>query len=72
MKSQSIRNVNPKTKNIKKSACIQYYLKVRGFSLSDIARDLEITPQAVWNVVTGLSNSRRVDEWLKNHIDLNF
>lgn len=72
MKSQAIQNVNTKNKNIKKSAYIQYALKVNGFSLTDIARDLKITPQAVWRVVAGLSNSSRVEEWLNQHIEVNY
>ena len=70
MKPQFIKNVNTNNKSVKKSAYIQYNLKVNGFSLSDIARDLCISPQAVWRVVSGLSTSKRVNEWIKLKIGI--
>ena len=44
---------------------LKYLLEKKGYSLTDIARQLDITPQTVFRVVRGLQASRRV----KSHIE---
>lgn len=39
---------------------IKYLLEKDGVNLSDIARGLDVTPQAVWNVIWGCSSSRKI------------
>ncbi len=39
---------------------IKYLLEKKGYSLSDVGRELEVTPQAVWQVIWGLDASQRI------------
>ena len=44
---------------------IQYYLKKKGFNLTDVARQLNVAPQNVYQVIYGKNVSKRVI----NHIE---
>jgi len=39
---------------------IKYLLEKKGFNLSDVARQLNVTPQNVFSVIYGLCTSQRV------------
>ena len=39
---------------------LKYLLEKKGFSLSDVAKQLEVTPQTIFHVVMGLKSSQRV------------
>ena len=46
-------------------ADVKYLLEKKGYRLTDVARQLDITPQAVFYVVRGYMTSKRV----KRHIE---
>lgn len=70
MTSYAIKKRNKTKRNIKQVARIKYELGVRGLKMVDIAKDLNITQQAVQRAVYGLSTVTRVDEWLDENIGL--
>lgn len=39
---------------------IKYLLERRGYSLSDVARQLGVTPQNIWMIIWGCGTSQRV------------
>jgi hypothetical protein len=43
-----------------------------GENMSDWARELDVTPQAIYRVVDGLSNSRRVREFIESRLNVSF
>ena len=44
---------------------IKCLLGKRGYSLSDVGRELGVTPQAVWNVAWGLSVSQMIATYIE-------
>ena len=46
---------------------IKVWMLKKGIRQMDIARDLNIYPQMVWQVLHGISKNRRVVEWLQQH-----
>ena len=58
------------SKKPKRAAYIKYKLAMKGYKIVDIARDLNITDNAVTLSLYGLSKITRVDEWLKEHIGI--
>ncbi len=44
---------------------IKYLLEKKGYSLSDVARDLRVTPQAVQKIIWGDGTSQRVIEYIE-------
>lgn len=59
-----------KKRNVTEIAFIQYQLKKNGYTQREIAKDLGITPMAVWRSINGLSKITRVDEWLRDNLGL--
>ena len=72
MTAQVMRKGNKVKRNIKRAARIKFELKLRGLKFVDIAEDLDITPQAVWNSVYGVNRVTRVDLWLERNIGHDF
>jgi DNA-directed RNA polymerase specialized sigma subunit len=72
MTSQHDKKVNRKQRNVTKSAYIQYRLKLKGMNLKAIAEELNISLVAVSRAVSDLSKIKRVDEWLKNNLELEY
>ena len=49
---------------------IKYLLEKKGYSLSDVARDLEISPQAVWNYAWGFGSSQKIASHIERLLDM--
>ena len=49
---------------------LQYLLKKKGFSLSDVARQIEVTPQIIFHVVNGIKKSQRVIQYIEKLLGL--
>lgn len=64
MTPHMVKKRNSNIRNVKRAAFIKYKLSCNGFRMGDIAEDLNITPQAVYRSINGLSKITRVDEWL--------
>ena len=45
---------------------IKYLLEKKGYSLSDVAIELDVTPQTVYHVIWGIQSSKRVLDHIKN------
>ena len=50
-----------------KTTEIKVWMLKKGIRQMDIARDLGVTPQTVWQVLHGRCKSRRVTKWLLEH-----
>ena len=50
-----------------KTLDIKVWMLKKGIRQMDIARDLNISPQMVWQVLHDVSKSKRVIEWLQRH-----
>ena len=61
---------NIKQKNVIKCAFIQYQLKLRGLTQAQIAKELNISSQAVNRALLGQSKISRVDEWIEENLGL--
>ena len=61
---------NIKQKNVIKGAFIQYQLKLRGLTQAQIAKELNISSQAVHRALLGQSKISRVDEWIEENLGL--
>jgi transcriptional regulator with XRE-family HTH domain len=48
---------------------LKYLLEKKGYSLSDVARDLDVTPQAVHMVVWGVIASQRIVSYIEKLLD---
>lgn len=51
-------------------AYIKYQLEKNGYTQTDIAHDIGISRQGVSLSISGLTKISRVDEWLKDNINL--
>jgi len=49
---------------------IKYFLKRRGYSLSDVARQIDRTPQHVFNVIMGVYKSQLVVGRIEKLLDM--
>jgi len=49
---------------------LKYILEKHGFSLSDVAKQLKVTPQTVFLVVRGYRTSRRVITHIEKLLDM--
>lgn len=49
---------------------IKYLLEKKGYSLSDVAIELDITPQTVHHVIWGIQSSKRVLDHIKNILNI--
>lgn len=54
-----------KIKNVKRATYIKYLLKCSGFSVSDIAKDLDISIQSVYRYFNGTMKSSRIENYLR-------
>jgi len=50
-----------------KTTEIKIWLLKNGYRQTDIARDLGVTPQVVWQAIHGVYKNRRVEGWLLKH-----
>ena len=66
MTSYKKNKSNNKVKNVKRGAYIKYRQYIQGYSLNDIAVELNISNAAVYRSIYGLSKISRVDEWLED------
>lgn len=49
---------------------LKYLLRKKGYSMSDVARKLGITPQVVQRVIMGLDKSQRVKTYVETLLGL--
>jgi len=49
---------------------IKFLLEKKGYNLSDVARDMAITPQGVQRIIWGLAQSRRVTAYIETLLGL--
>lgn len=51
-------------------ADVKYLLEKKGFSFSDVARQLDVTPQTVYHVARGIIKSKRVVQHIEKLLDM--
>lgn len=64
------KNSNRQKRSIQDIAYIQYLIKKNGFTQTNIAHELNISAEAVTRSIQGLSTIKKVDNWLKENINL--
>lgn len=70
MKPQTKSTSQKALKNVKRGIYIKYRLAQKDYTMTDIAKDLNISLSAVSRAIYCLSTVSRVDNWLKENLDI--
>lgn len=68
MKAQIFEVENRNKRNIKRAAYINFLLKSRGYSQTQMATELNVSTACICRVINGQAKSKRVDNWLKENL----
>lgn len=65
MKTQKDKKSNKNKRNVKHTAKIFYSLVIKGITQKDLAKELNVSKQAINRVINGKSKSARISNYIK-------